>query len=145
MSELGRFPVSIEVPVAWGDMDAFLHVNNVVYLRWFESARIAYFERCGLIARMKTEGVGPILAKSSIDYRIPLTYPDTVRAATTVSALGKTSFTMDYKVTRVAHPGEDVATGSTVIVLVDYRKGGKVPLDEGLRRAILALEATAAG
>ena len=140
---LGRFPVSIEIPVAWGDMDAFLHVNNVVYLRWFESARIAYFERCGLIARMKADGVGPILARTSIDYRIPLAYPDTVRASCTVSAFGKTSFTMDYKIVRATHPGEEAASGSTVIVLVDYRKGGKVPLDESLRQAVLALEAAA--
>ena len=36
-------PVSVQIPVAWGDMDAFGHVNNTVYLRWFETARIAFF------------------------------------------------------------------------------------------------------
>ena len=50
MSEtLGRWPVTLEIPVQWGEMDAFGHVNNVVYLRWFESVRIAYFERCGVL------------------------------------------------------------------------------------------------
>ena len=40
----GRWPVRRELPVQWGDMDAFAHVNNTVYLRWFETVRIAYFE-----------------------------------------------------------------------------------------------------
>lgn len=42
---LEGFPVVIELPVVWGEMDAFAHVNNVVYFRYFESARIAYLER----------------------------------------------------------------------------------------------------
>ena len=42
---LQNYPVVIEIPVAWGDMDAFQHVNNVTYFKYFESARIAYFEK----------------------------------------------------------------------------------------------------
>ena len=42
MEELTReYPVIIELPVAWGDMDAFAHVNNTAYFKYFESARIA--------------------------------------------------------------------------------------------------------
>jgi acyl-CoA thioester hydrolase len=39
------YPVVIEIPIAWGEMDAFQHVNNIFYFRYFESARIAYFGR----------------------------------------------------------------------------------------------------
>jgi acyl-CoA thioesterase FadM len=46
------YPVVIEVPVAWGEMDAFGHLNNIVYFRYFESARIAYFHKIGLIDMM---------------------------------------------------------------------------------------------
>ena len=46
-----RYPVSIVIPVAWGDMDAFQHVNNVTYGRWLESARIAYFRRIGFMSQ----------------------------------------------------------------------------------------------
>jgi acyl-CoA thioester hydrolase len=45
---LAEYPLVIEIPVAWGEMDAFQHVNNIVYLRYAESARIAYLERAGL-------------------------------------------------------------------------------------------------
>ena len=52
MDGLSRWPVTIELPVQWGELDSFGHVNNVVFLRWFESARIAYFERCGVLDGM---------------------------------------------------------------------------------------------
>jgi acyl-CoA thioester hydrolase len=39
------FPVSLTIPVLWGDMDALRHVNNTRYFTWFEAVRIAYFDR----------------------------------------------------------------------------------------------------
>ena len=59
--KLRGYPVVIEIPVFWGDMDAMRHVNNTVYLRYFESARIALFERLGYLDVMEQTGVGPIL------------------------------------------------------------------------------------
>lgn len=142
--ELSRWPVHLEVPVAWGDMDAFGHVNNTVYLRWCESARIAYFERTGLLARMKDRAEGPILARASVDYRRPVVYPATVRVHATTTRLGTTSVTMAYRIELVAS-GEVVAEGESVIVQVDYETGAKVPLDDELRARVLALEAQGAG
>lgn len=57
-SLLKHCPVVIETPVAWGEMDAFRHVNNTAYFRYFESARIAYFERLNLLEYMDLTGVG---------------------------------------------------------------------------------------
>ena len=75
---LRDYPVIIDIPVAWGEMDAFQHLNNVVYFRYFESARIAYFDAIDAMKVMETTGVGPILAETRCRYRIPLTFPDTV-------------------------------------------------------------------
>lgn len=130
--------VTVEIPVAWADMDAFGHVNNTIYFRWFESARIAYFEAIGLNERMRREKKGPILARTSCDFEKPLTFPDTVRASARVVKLGNTSFVMEYRVTSAKHG--DAAKGEGVVVLVDYEKGGKVPLDDELRARIEALE-----
>ncbi len=138
---LGRYPVSISVPVAWGEMDAFQHVNNVVYARWFESGRIAYFERLGLLERMRADGVGPILAKLGIDYRRPVTFPDTVRVETTVTRIGNSSFTMASRI-RSEVQGIEVAADEEVIVLFDYRAGRPTPVDERLRAGIAAIEQT---
>jgi hypothetical protein len=42
---LAAFPVVVELPVAWGDMDSYRHVSNVVYFRYLENARLEYFRR----------------------------------------------------------------------------------------------------
>ena len=79
---IGDYPVTIEVPVAWGEMDAFQHVNNIVYFRYFESARIAYFDKIGIWEFMEADGVGPILASTRCSFKIPLAFPDTVTVGT---------------------------------------------------------------
>jgi acyl-CoA thioester hydrolase len=139
---MNRWPVSLQLPVQWGDMDSFQHVNNVAYLRWFESARIAYFERAGLMDRMPA--IGPILARQTIDYRIPLVYPDTLRASATATKLGNTSFSMGLRL-ESSRQGKLAAEGEAVVVMVDYRNNQKVPLGTALRARIEALEAAGAG
>lgn len=140
---LGRYPVRTPIVVAWGEMDAFQHVNNVVYARWAETGRIAYFDRLRLMERKDEEGVGPILAKVSIDYRRPVTYPDTVVLDTTVKRIGKTSFTMSNRM-RSQTEGDVVAETEEVVVMFDYRANRSTAVDDGLRAAIHALEAGAA-
>lgn len=137
-----RYAVSVTIPVAWGEMDAFQHVNNVQYGRWLESARIAYFTRIGLMERMRAEGIGPILARIAIDYRRPVTFPDTVRVDVTVTRIGTTSFTMGYRVWSTDQQAE-VAAGEDVIVLFDYRAARTTPVDDALRAAIAEVEGTA--
>ena len=140
---LGRYPVSVSIPVAWGEMDAFQHVNNVVYARWLETARMVYLERIGLVDRMRDEGVGPILAKTVIDYRRPLRYPDTVHVSATISRIGGSSFTMTFRI-RSDALGADVASGEQVMVVYDYRVGATARVDDRLRGAIAAVEAAGA-
>jgi len=69
--------ITIEIFVQWGDMDAAQHVNNTVYLKWIESARIAMFEKMNE-GHAGFEGVIPILAWQECKYIFPVTFPDTV-------------------------------------------------------------------
>ncbi len=142
MEHAPPWPVTLEIPVAWGDMDAFGHVNNTTYLRWFESARIAYFARLDLLRRMKEDGIGPILARATVDFRKPVVYPDQVSVSARVPSLGNTSFAMAYRAVSRAH-GALVAEGDSVVVMVDYRTGTKQPLAKDLRDRIAALEGSA--
>ena len=59
---LKAYPVVIEIPVAWGEMDSLGHVNNIIYFRYFESVRMAYFDAMDFWGYMGETGVGPILA-----------------------------------------------------------------------------------
>jgi acyl-CoA thioester hydrolase len=124
-------------------MDALGHVNNVAYLRWYESARIAYFERTGLAGLMQGRRLGPILARQVIDYRLPLTYPDMVTVKATVTTIGTTSFVLAFRITSKRHDGAIAAEGDGVVVMFDYERSAKVPLSEEMRGAIHAYEATA--
>jgi len=132
-------PVSIEIPVAWGDMDALGHVNNTVFLRWLESVRVVYLEKLDLGEGMQKLAVGPVLARQEINYRQPITYPDSVRVEATVSRIGNTSLTMDFKIWSVAK-NSLAAEGSGVAVLVDYKSGQKVPVPQAVRQAIETLQ-----
>ena len=91
---LTGFPVELSCPVAWGQMDAFEHVNNVVYFRYFEDARIAYFRQVGMLEYMESAGEGPILASTQCRFRIPLTYPDQVTIGACVREMGPDRFNM---------------------------------------------------
>ena len=139
--ELGRYPVSVDIPVAWGEMDAYGHVNNAVYLRYFETGRIAYFKRSGIDARMAGERIGPILARASVDFRKPVAFPDTLTVTTTITQLGNTSMTMAYRLWSQTL-GALAAEGDSVVVMVDYKTGSKIAVDAALRERILRLEAS---
>ena len=71
-----EYAVIVKQDVIWGDMDAFSHVNNTVYFRYFEDARMAFFEKTGVIAHMDSTNIGPILASTQCQFRAPLSYPD---------------------------------------------------------------------
>jgi acyl-CoA thioester hydrolase len=134
-----RFPVEARFAVHWGEMDAMGHVNNARYFTWFETARIALFERVGLAATGALE-VGPILAHVRCDFLAPVSFPAEVAAATRIARLGTTSLTMDYRVTQLAPaPERPVARGEGVVVLIDYRTGAKVPIPADLREKLAAL------
>ncbi len=136
------YPVQLEIPVAWGDMDAFGHVNNTVYLRWFESARIAFFERIH-IGASRPEKVGPILASTTCDYLTPVAYPATVVVGARLQRVGNTSFVIEHLATK---DGAAVARGSAVVVLIDYETGEKVRVPDEIRAAVAALgQAQASG
>jgi acyl-CoA thioester hydrolase len=133
------YPVIIELPIAWGEMDAFQHVNNVVYFKYFESARISYFERLNFIEFMDKTGIGPILASTQCRYKIPLTYPDRVTVGAKVETIEEERFLMKYAV--VSHKHKKIAAlGEGIIVTFDYQKNKKAIIPDEIRRRIIDLE-----
>ncbi len=123
-------------------MDAYRHVNNAVYFRWFESGRICYFQAIGWPALEAETGIGPILHSTSARFRLPLVFPDRVRVKAGVGELGVDRFVMHYEVESDSH-GRLACHGLGVIVAFDYRSGRKAVLPEQLRDRILELEGTA--
>jgi acyl-CoA thioester hydrolase len=140
MKELiSSYPVVIEIPIAWGDMDAFQHVNNKVYFKHFESARILYFEKIGFLEVMNKTNIGPILASTQCRYKIPLTYPDHVTVGAKVETIEKDRFIMKYAV--ISHKFKKIAaSGEGVLVTFDYQNNIKALIPDEIRKRIIDLE-----
>ena len=137
---LAGFPVVIEQAVAWGEMDSYRHVNNVVYFRYFENARLAYIARLGWEGLEKSTGVGPILASTGARFRRPLTFPDSVRVGARLLHLEEDRFTLAHRVVSLSQNAV-TTEGEGTVVTFDYVRGQKVPIPEELRHRISALEA----
>lgn len=136
---ISDFPVVVELPVQWGDMDSYQHVNNAVYFRYFESARLDYFRQLDWFEYEKQTGIGPILARTDAHYRRPLTYPDTISVGASIIQFAEDRFIMAYKL--VSHSQNTVTTeGSGTIVTYDYRNSKKVAIPEELVQRIEALQ-----
>jgi acyl-CoA thioester hydrolase len=127
------------IPVLWGDMDAFGHVNNARFIRWFETARIAHFQQVG-IKTAAAVGVAPILAHVSCDFIAPVDFPNDVLVGARVSKVGTTSFHQEYVVALAGAPEQAVARGLGVIVMYDYDTGQKAAIPDDLRASLAAFD-----
>ena len=142
------WPITIEIPVLWGDMDDFGHVNNIVYLKWFETARVAIAKKALGLEELQmneikeTNGFGPILANFKINYRIPLKYPDKVYASARVkkNGIGNSSFTIEYLMTSEKNGAATVSDGESVIVVINYKDGSKMKIDDEIRNKLMSME-----
>lgn len=133
--ELARYPIIYSQPIHWGEMDAFNHLNNVVYYRYAESARIVYLQALGMFdGSMVT-----MLAHSSCQYLRPVTFPDTLLLGVRCQRLGKTSIMIGYSYYSCAQQAV-VATAEAVIVRLDSIGEKKLPWTEDERARLLALE-----
>ncbi|MCO6493532.1 MAG: acyl-CoA thioesterase [Phaeodactylibacter sp.] len=140
--ELKRFPIRVDIDVQWGEMDAAGHVSNVIYLRWFEHARVAYMDNLKYPIVMEDEqgGLpGVILAKQDCKYLFPVTYPDTIALGIRVSGMQEDRFTMHCRMFSQRH-NRLVAIANAVMVTYDYRQRRKAPVPDRLSRGIHRLE-----
>ena len=137
--ELKDFPIVVTLPIQWGDMDAFGHVNNTVPIRWFESSRIAYLEQGGMRKLVERERIGPILASITCNYRSQLHYADTVHIGGRMAKLGRSSMTMEHAIFSV-EKGKIAADGTSVIVVFDYDKQRPTRVPDDVRAAVEKLE-----
>jgi acyl-CoA thioester hydrolase len=137
---LTDYAVVVDVVVRWGDMDSLGHVNNTLYLQYFETARIEYLVRLGMDPPGPMwQECGLILASVGCRFKAPVTYPDMLSVGTRVAALGDDRVLMEHaafshKLDRLA------AEGDAVVVSYDYVAGRRTSLQPAVREAILALE-----
>lgn len=135
---LSNFAIVQAQAVVWGEMDAFAHVNNVAYYRYFESVRIHYLHAIGAMEQL--EQVTPVVAANSCRYLKSISYPDELAVGAKVVELRHSGFRMEYAIFSHKHQSI-VATGEAIVVLVNTQ-GQKVALPEALKQGIINLEKT---
>ncbi|MBA3904428.1 MAG: thioesterase [Rhodocyclaceae bacterium] len=121
-----------QMPIRWGDMDAMGHVNNTIYFRYVEQARIEWMQTLG-VGTSQTAAEGPVIVNASCTFIIPLTYPGTVEVRTFVGHPGRSSLPTHYEIRRV---GEETlyAEGSAKIVWINPQTGKSIPLPDRMRQ-----------
>ena len=121
--------------IRWADMDAFGHVNNTVYFRYMEQARIEWLDGIAKAAR-HDERIGPVIVNASCSFRLPLVYPGEVEVKMYLGAPGRTSIDSFYELTK---DGQRYADGAARIVWIDRVSGRPVPLPDVVTASPVAM------
>lgn len=138
-SELNDYPVVVDLDVRWGDMDAMGHVNNTVFFRYFECARLQYGKTLSDQGGDWPEGVGPIVASTSCNFKRPLTYPDQLRVGARIVEVEEKTYIMDHAIYSEDHDAI-AGDGETTIVSYDYSRAQSVALPDSIRQVIRTME-----
>ena len=132
-----RFPFTREIEVRFADMDSLGHVNNAVYLTYFEQVRMAYWMH--VTGRAHLRDMDMILARAEVDFRSPLEHPEVVEVGVACTSIGRTSFVLEQDM-HERKTGRLVAEAKKVLVHYDYDAGRPKPIGEDLRRMIMAVD-----
>lgn len=142
MSDLTeKYPIVLKQSLIWGDMDAYDHINNTVYFRYFEDARIAYFDKIGVNQYKREHQIGPILASTKCDFRLPLQYPDNIQITATIRDIKEKRFSMKYQVFSEKFQGL-AAEGEALVVFYDYGVGKSCAIPKSIVEAIEKIESS---
>jgi acyl-CoA thioester hydrolase len=129
----------MRMPIRWGEMDAMGHVNNTVYFRYIETARIAWLEQAGALP--DPAGEGPVIVNARCSFLKQLKYPGEIEVNTFVGAPGRSSFEVTHEIRLVGADGQAGALhaeGGAKLVWVNMVAERSVPLPEAIRALLPA-------
>jgi acyl-CoA thioester hydrolase len=125
----GKLVHTMRMPIRWGDMDAMGHVNNTVYFRYFETARIAWFDQ--IACAPDPAGEGPVIVNANCSFLRQLKYPGEIEVTTLVGPPGRSSFQMTHEIRIIGPDGvasEIHAEGGAKVVWVNFPAEKSIPL-----------------
>jgi acyl-CoA thioester hydrolase len=125
---------TVTVPIRWGDMDALGHVNNIMYFRYMEIARIGWMNHCGYRAEPTSSTF--VVANVFCNFLRQFEYPGDVLVSTYVGAVGRSSFDTYHEMRRTDSGDIVYANGGATIVWVDALQQKSIPLPESLRQLL---------
>ena len=124
------------IAIRWGDMDAIGHVNNAVYFRYIEQARVDWLSQLDCVPN--SDGEGPVIINAHCTFLRQLRYPGDIEVKTFVGEFGRTSFETYYEIRRADAPDVLCAEGGAKVVWVDFLQQKSTPLPDTLRAKLAA-------
>jgi len=117
------------IPIRWGDMDAMGHVNNTVYFRYMEQARIGWFDAL-VPAAEAWKDTGIVIANASCNFKRALNYPGTVEVRLSIDPPGGSSVSTFYELKM-----DDTlyADGAAVVVFIGMKSQKPIRIPQGIR------------
>lgn len=134
MSHEHKLMLMSRCPIRWGDMDALGHVNNTVYFRYMEQARVDWFDSLPDGAGFGGE-FGVVVVNAACEFLLPINYPGVIETSLFAGAPGRSSVQTWYEL-RVAGEDRLYARGHAKLVWIDRASGKSVPLPDVLRAAL---------
>ncbi|HEY4327666.1 MAG TPA: thioesterase family protein [Mucilaginibacter sp.] len=131
--KLSDYKYKTPISIRFSDIDNVGHVNNAVYLTYFEDARINYWRE---MINWNTEKNGIIVGRSEIHYLKPIMLNDQIFCYVRTTRIGNSSFDIMHVLVRTTPIGEEICTtGKTVCISYDYstNKSIAIPTRERLR------------
>ena len=125
-----RFVHEMNMPIRWGDMDAFGHVNNTVYFRYMEQARIEWITSLGYSFSSGDESM--LMINGFCNFHQQLAYPGELILKTYIGAIGRTSMDIYTSMALTTQPDSMVAVGGATMVWVDLQSGKSAPWPDHL-------------
>lgn len=133
-----HFPVRLGLRIDWAEQDLFGHVNNVMFMKYIQAARVNYWEQIGLYQYFRETNMGPMLVHVHCDYKKPLHYPGNMTILSRMKFIKNTSFSIQHRI--LDHEGAVSAEAEDVIVMYDFNKNEKILFPNEFRKKVEELE-----
>lgn len=128
--------MELKLRIDWSELDLFAHVNNVMYAKYVQAARVNFMEKVGIMKTYQEQKIGFMVAATSILFYKPLFYPGNATIKTLVKETKNTSFILEHDIYN--DENELCARGEDVIVYFDFNKQEKLLLNAGLLKLLKA-------
>lgn len=133
-----NFAVQIKLRIDWSEMDLFGHINNVMFAKYIQSARVYCCELLGIMKMLTEERIGFMLASSAIQYKKPLFYPGEITIETKIDFTKTTSFGLIHFVYN--EKKEVAAEANDVLVIFDFNTNKKIDIPQSVKTLMKTYE-----
>ncbi len=141
-------PTPTRLEIRYGDLDPYGHVNNAVYLGFFEKIRLDYWRAVAELAGIDeleagdVPGARYVIAETTVRFKVPIFFEDVLHGAALMRTIGNRSYTMDFELRtgETFENGTLAAEGSAAHVFFDPSQNAVQPRPDWFLPAVAKLE-----